>query len=338
MNHYEEFGLSPEATAGQISQAHKNLARLLHPDNFQDDNLKRLAETQMKRLNAIYGVLSDPARRRMYNLQLVAPGPILEEPVHAAPGRRNRNLLWVIGTMLAVAGIYAALESQALDRTAPVAPGVSPGPVEATSTPATPIRSQEPPSNAEQLRRLVHETKELRQLLNRVVSERDQALARLSATRPQPAIAAAALSPREQLTPSAEIGRASATASHLDQQRQQSMAGTWIFVPSGRPSPNDLYPAEYIELVVGEQDSIVWGRYRARYRVTDVALSPEVEFRFDGAKGADRFRWTGNGGATGEVRLKLLSDVAVSVDWFTAQFGRQPTLSSGTAVLVRRAD
>ena len=68
MNFYEEFGLSPSASAEEIAQAHKRLARLLHPDQLQDEDLRRLAECQMKRLNAIYAVLSDPQQRLAYPL------------------------------------------------------------------------------------------------------------------------------------------------------------------------------------------------------------------------------------------------------------------------------
>ncbi len=70
MTYYEEFGLDPRATPEEIRQAYRNLSRLLHPDQQSDEALQRLAETQMKRLNSIHGILSDPAKRRQYDLSL----------------------------------------------------------------------------------------------------------------------------------------------------------------------------------------------------------------------------------------------------------------------------
>ena len=69
----------------------------------------------------------------------------------------------------------------------------------------------------------------------------------------------------------------------------------------------------------------------------DRALSPEVEFFFEGTSTDDhRFRWRGNGGAAGEIHLTPVSDNVLSLEWFTSQLGRNLTLGSGTAVLVRR--
>ncbi|MFN7923700.1 MAG: J domain-containing protein [Bryobacteraceae bacterium] len=338
MNHYEEFGLTSQATAEEISLAHKNLARLLHPDQYQDGGLKHLAECQMKRVNAIYEVLSDPARRRMYDLQLAAP-PVLQKADEVRPAP-YRSWFWLGGTVLAICGIYAILESQAAQRVVIVE-----RPREGEAAPMQPsgpvaMRASEAQGNTEQIRQLANETRELRHMLRQVMAERDQAQARLSSLRSSPAIAAANLPQTQQAAAGGEVedrGSARASAPGPAPVRRK-LAGTWIYVPSGRPSPNDVYPAEYIELVIGEQDGLLWGRYRARFRVTDRALSPEVEFRFEGRMGAERFPWTGNGGAKGEVQLKPLSETAMSVDWFTSQFGRQLSLSSGTAVLVRRAD
>lgn len=337
MNHYEEFGVAEQATAEEIGQAHRNLAKLLHPDHYRDEALKHLAECQMRRVNAIYEVLSDPARRRMYDLQLAAP-PVLQKSDPRPPS--YRNWFWLGGTVLAIFGIWAILQSQAAQKVVVERPQQAAATTELRAAGPAPMRPEDSRTNSEQIRQLANETRELRHMLRQVIAERDQAQARLSSLRSSPAIAAA------NLPSTAAAGGASESEDRSGahpapagvQPQRRRLAGTWIYVPSGRPSPNDLYPAEYIEMVIGEQDNVVWGRYRARYRVTDRALSPEVEFRFEGRAGAERFAWTGNGGAKGELQLKQLSETAMSVDWFTSQFGRQLSLSSGTAVLVRRAD
>jgi curved DNA-binding protein len=94
MDYYEEFGISRTATTEEIRQAHKRLARLLHPDRLQEDDLQHLAECQMKRLNVIYGVLVDPEKRSEYDRLLAKP---LVEKV--APGPRSslsRYAAWVM--------------------------------------------------------------------------------------------------------------------------------------------------------------------------------------------------------------------------------------------------
>jgi curved DNA-binding protein CbpA len=54
VTHYDEFGLSPTASVEEIQRAHRNLARLLQPDPIQDEELRRLAESQLKRINHMY--------------------------------------------------------------------------------------------------------------------------------------------------------------------------------------------------------------------------------------------------------------------------------------------
>jgi len=119
-----------------------------------------------------------------------------------------------------------------------------------------------------------------------------------------------------------------------------TMSGEWLFVPSAHSKGAGLYPPEYIELRVTEEDGILHGRYRARYRIADQAISPTVSFQFAGPADGDRasLPWIGIGGAKGEVSLRLINSGAMEVSWVATEMGEELGLISGTATLVRRLD
>ena len=72
ITYYEELGVENTASADEIRDAFRALARLLHPDQQTDPQLKEIAERQMRKLNRIYGVLSDVSRRTAYDDSLRA--------------------------------------------------------------------------------------------------------------------------------------------------------------------------------------------------------------------------------------------------------------------------
>src|SRR5208337_1997134 len=75
MDHYEELGLDRRASPEEIRQAYKRLARLLHPDLCGDEPVRQLADLQMKRLNAVLALLTNPAERTDYDRALASqPG------------------------------------------------------------------------------------------------------------------------------------------------------------------------------------------------------------------------------------------------------------------------
>jgi len=118
-----------------------------------------------------------------------------------------------------------------------------------------------------------------------------------------------------------------------------TLRGSWLYVPS--PSmKHSGYPPEYIELRLTEDAGVFHGRYRARYHVTDRAISPNVAFRFDGRAGPDggMLPWDGPNGAKGEVTLRLLPTGNLEVDWVAHQLDRELALISGTATLVRKIE
>jgi curved DNA-binding protein CbpA len=91
MNHYQTLGVPANATAEQIKVAYRHAIREAHPDQVvgrlaraeeagntrEIDAAKRAmqkAEEQSKQINAAYAVLSDPTKRRWYDLTLHRAG------------------------------------------------------------------------------------------------------------------------------------------------------------------------------------------------------------------------------------------------------------------------
>ena len=99
-----------------------------------------------------------------------------------------------------------------------------------------------------------------------------------------------------------------------------------------------MYPPEFIELSLAENDGILSGHYRSRYRIADQAISPVVSFQFEGRAGADRasLSWSGSGGSKGQVQLRLLPGGGLEVSWIADQVSPELQLISGTATLARK--
>ncbi len=320
MTYYEELGLTPQASAEEIREAYRTLARLLHPDQYQDQKLKRAAEGQMKRLNLIYAELSDPERRRRYDQSLSNL---------AACGWRGRIAPRAAHLAVAAAlgaGVVAGWLARALSGGSPpvtpaarpgvTAPAPAPAPLQVKTAPglAARRRGAAPPSSAgsgaEHAPRVP------------MPQPLDPDLPALASLAPPPVesagIAAAAIEPPGE---------------------RPRFSGRWLYAhPQTRAGSAWLYPPEYIELVIVERYGRLRGSYRARYRVLDRAVSPYVAFQFEGeapASEAAQFPWTGPPGAHGTVRLYLRSQNTLEVAWSVLEPGGQPALVSGTALLTR---
>ena len=327
-----------------------------------DEELRRLAEGQMKRLNTIHDVLTDPVQRRKYDLSLAedAGGSNRVVPIIVTPaGEHSRKLpswlgsgrgLWVL-TALIGAGALCWYFLNPPVRSASPYPG-SPSPPESKPGVAEPSSSMPSPAPraARGLREQTTPTKELielRRQLQAALAERDAAraqLATLQATEPveplqsevagpercQAPEAGALLDPFAQSRPAPEEPRATTGG---------RFAGTWFYVrPKVLPPSQSLYPPDYIETVIVEEEGVLRGRYRARYQVADRAISPEVRFRFEGEanESTANLVWTGAGGARGNLCLRLISANSLEVRWTAAELGTQMGLAAGTAVLIRR--
>ena len=78
MNYYELLDIAPTASADEIKTAYRIQAQLHHPDRLQgvNEKVRQYAEERLKKINAAYTVLNDPAKRREYDArQRVQPAP-----------------------------------------------------------------------------------------------------------------------------------------------------------------------------------------------------------------------------------------------------------------------
>lgn len=64
-DHYEVLGVSPDASTEGIREAYRRLAFRYHPDRNQ---LRGDADERMARINEAYTILSDPLRRKAYDV------------------------------------------------------------------------------------------------------------------------------------------------------------------------------------------------------------------------------------------------------------------------------
>jgi hypothetical protein len=84
---YDVLEVSPDVTSAELRRAYHRAARLLHPDlNPQADTLEA-----MRRLNDAWAVLSDPDRRRRYDLQIARSAPPAAVPAASPASQEDRR-------------------------------------------------------------------------------------------------------------------------------------------------------------------------------------------------------------------------------------------------------
>lgn len=87
MTYYDILEISEKASPEVIRMAYKALCKKYHPDVFQGD--KNFAESQMKKINEAYEILSDKAKRRQYDATLNSQRPYSNQNTYSPPRQEN---------------------------------------------------------------------------------------------------------------------------------------------------------------------------------------------------------------------------------------------------------
>jgi hypothetical protein len=118
MDYYEEFGIPRSASQREIRSAWKRLARFYHPDLQTDPEMRETAELEMRRLNHMLSVLTDPRERIRYDLMLEVkrnapsapplwgPSPVRTNGLQELLHFDRKAAVWLVGGALA-SGILA---------------------------------------------------------------------------------------------------------------------------------------------------------------------------------------------------------------------------------------
>ncbi len=329
MDYYEELGVDRRASSGEIRQAYRHLVRLLHPDHCNTGPERRLAELQVKRLNGIVAILSDPADREKYDRTLDTHVPVRRRP--KPPAWRKSPAVWIGAATLGCI-VLVCLSGHTPKPIPPATVQVAEPPPAAGQQPSRSLDRRpmliRPAPSGPPMSRLAAESESTgREAREPAAAFAGRVLAR--SQEPPPVLATPEIS--VPAMPPVEPVRAPV---------RPTLAGDWLFVPMPGKARAGLYAPEYIELRVTENAGRLRGRYRARYHVADQAISPTVDFQFEGAAPAEgsELPWEGEGGSRGTVKLRLLTNTALEVTWVADRLGTELGLISGAATLVRRAE
>jgi len=327
MSFYEDMGLRQGASAEEVREQYRVLVRLFHPDQFADPVLKSAAEGQLRRFNEIEGVLTDPARRRAYDLSLLAehsdPPIVIHAPPPVRPERRVPwgSLAWGAAAMACAGAIVWVSDHE---------------------TPPAPVFELHQTGSPGEAAYAKTYNEDWRARARTAILERDQALRELARLRggaseqkEMPSAPQATANAMVTSEAAAEPPAVTPMQTIDTPKTENPFAGTWFYTPHGAADAK-LYAPEFIETQISGRDGQVRGRYRSRYRVTDRAISPSVNFEFSGSAAGTsaQLPFVRDDGARGEVHLRLISDHEMELAW-TANGTAAPSLTSGTAVLLR---
>ena len=342
MTYYEELGISPRASEAEVKRSYKRLTLLLHPDQHQDPEIKALADAQMKRLNEIVSMLADPERRRIYDRELLADIQNVRQNIPLSPLiwlRNNRGWIPVsgvfvlfLGAALLIPDFDPARQPAIAQVRTPVTPP-KPAVDQAVRLPAGKrsvgtARASEGATGARILRRPAPAA---------VRSEASFQKPDMEPSRPEPPHPSSfSLSASAMPAPREPVSTAAGPAASKAAPEATPLAGKWVFTPDpmDRQDPKS-FPAEYVELTILAADGRLRGSYRSRYKLPDHSLSPYGNFTFEGASSATSFDWRGDGGARGQVTLRLQSHDTLQVSWFATKMGSELSLGSGSATVFR---
>jgi len=137
VTHYDELGVPPTATTGEMHAAYRARVRALHPDarsGSTDRDADRRADAALRRLNTAWEVLRDPPRRRTYDNQVFAPPGLAGPPGAAVPraaatwgeeaGRPHFRWWIVVLAVLLAVFVFTAYAGGATDTNPPRSPTI----------------------------------------------------------------------------------------------------------------------------------------------------------------------------------------------------------------------
>jgi hypothetical protein len=356
MNYYEELGVRQDASVEEIRQAYKLTSRLLHPDRHAESALQEVAERQMQRLGEIVAILIDAEKRSHYDDLLLwnsglqstsrhraTPGPAQAEQWNSGNSLAIfavRYWAWFLTGILVMAlGAWSFMQPNAAvlgpelrwaaAQRASTSGNVAHLPVQRMKAPARVTG----PGNAKPSPVLSS---------SRIPVAGKRGMAIVAPLEPHASAAVLEnLPPRLDAVPEALQQAPQPPLQSMPPVRLESFfVGRWLYSPqAGDVDDSVKYPAVYVELLLAERDGELSGDYRARYKIPDQAVSPEVVFKVRGKAGsatAARFTWVAVDNATGTAEMALRDPGVLCVTWWTNQTGRQATLASGTAVLIRQ--
>lgn len=92
-NYYEILEVSKNASKEVIEKAYKVLVKKYHPDLYQEESQKKMAEQKMKLINEAYDVLSEDEKRKNYDLELEEQARELERQKNEQENKRKDNVI-----------------------------------------------------------------------------------------------------------------------------------------------------------------------------------------------------------------------------------------------------
>jgi len=151
---YELLGVKPGVSSGELKAAHRDLAKVWHPDRFvHDPRLQDKAQEKLKEINEAYELLSSGKTPRP-----APPPPRAAETVYTAPvvpvERRStpRGSSWKsVLVVLIFLGVFAGTTKVLLDRRSHAQPPQEVAPVQVEASTRT-----EPATRGEAARKPTH--------------------------------------------------------------------------------------------------------------------------------------------------------------------------------------
>ena len=117
---YELLGVKPGVPIRELKAAHRDLAKVWHPDRFQHDpRLQEKAQEKLKEINEAYDLLSSGKVPRPQPVSTKAPQVVYSEPARAATAHSSGSWKWV-AVLLVFVGVFAFTTRSLLQRRQPV--------------------------------------------------------------------------------------------------------------------------------------------------------------------------------------------------------------------------